>query len=99
MRKLNLAVALMFVGAGTFAGLARADKPTAISQTPAVNKLTADESPEIQHLRATRKHLNEAKEAFEKDTVDKANHRKEILDGIDAAIKGVDSEIDELLGK
>ena len=96
MRNANLAVALMLAGGVAFVGLAKADKPSMNSQ-PAIK--LADEPAEVQHLRATRKHLNEAKDSFEKDPVDKKDHRKMILKGIDDSITEVDAEIDELLGK
>jgi hypothetical protein len=98
MRKANLAVALMFVGGAAFVGLAKADKPVSSAQVQPAIPL-ADEPAEVQHLRETRKHLNEAKDAFEKDPVDKKDHRKAILKGIDDSITEVDAEIDELLGK
>jgi hypothetical protein len=98
MRKANLAVALMFVGGAAFVGLAKADKPSTSSQGQAAMRL-ADEPAEVQHLRETRKHLQEAKDAFEKDPVDRKDHRKAILKGIDDSIAEVDAEIDELLGK
>jgi hypothetical protein len=97
MRKANLVVALALVGGAAFVGLAKADKPSAMQGQPAIK--LADEPAEVQHLRETRKHLNEAKDAFEKDPVDKKNHRKAILKGIDDSITEVDAEIDELLGK
>jgi soluble cytochrome b562 len=88
----------MFGSGLAFAGLARAEKPEVPVQNPgAVNKVE-DESAEIQHLREARKDLNHAKDVFEKDPVDKADHRKEILEGIDKAIKAIDDEIDELKG-
>jgi hypothetical protein len=49
----------------------------------------------MQHLRAARKLLNDAKDAFDKDPADKADHRKEALEGIDKAIAAIDAEIDE----
>jgi hypothetical protein len=83
-------------------GLTHAASP-AVPSTPAqsavVNVDDKNEPLEVQHLRAARKHLNEAKDAFEKDAVDTANHRKEILQGIDKAINAIDAEIDELMKK
>jgi soluble cytochrome b562 len=87
MRNRKVVVALMLVGTAGWAGFTRADD----------SKATADkvESTEIQHLRAARKDLNDAKDAFEKDAVDKDDHRKEILEGIDKAITAIDTEIEE----
>jgi len=51
-----------------------------------------------QHLRDTRKLLNDAKDTFDKDPADQADHRKEILEGTDKAITAVDAEIDEYKG-
>ena len=87
MRNRSLVVALMLVGTASWAGFTRADDSKA-----AGDKV---ETVEMQHLRAARKDLNDAKDAFEKDTVDKANHRKEAIEGIDKAIAAIDSEIDE----
>ncbi len=99
MRKANLAVAMMFVGSAAWVGLARAEKPLPVSPDQGAAVKLADEIPEIQHLRETRKDLNAAKDAFEKDAPDKLDHRKEILKGIDEAITAVDAEIEELKGK
>ena len=98
MRKVNLAVASLLVGGAAFAGFVRADKPALAAQPPVVT-LTAEEPAEVQHLREVRKHLNMAKDLFEKDPVDKKDHRKAILESIDKSINEVDAEIDELLGK
>lgn len=97
MRKTSIAVALLLAGGSAWVGLARAEKPPMV--TPAQPVALDDEIPEIQHLRAARKSLAEAKDAFEKDRKDKADHRQEILDGIDKATKAIDDEIDELKGK
>jgi hypothetical protein len=58
-------------------------------------KGAAIETEEMQHLRAARKLLNDAKDTFDKDPADKADHRKEALEGIDKAIAAIDAEIDE----
>jgi hypothetical protein len=88
------AVVLSVVG---FSGLAHAQSAGS-PQSPSAIRL-ADDSPEIQSLRAVRKQLNEAKDAFDKQSKDADNHRQEVLDGIDKAINAIDSEIDELKKK
>ncbi len=99
MKKTYSAVILMVFASGSvLTSPARAAKPSAISQAQGIVD-QVDDTPEIKHLRETRKDLVAAKEAFENDDKDKANHRQEILDGIVAAIKGVDDEIDELKSK
>ena len=95
MRNRNLIVALMFVGTTGWVGLTRAQSPALPSQPAAVKLDDKIESAEMQHLRAARKLLNDAKDTFDKDPADKADHRKEILDGIDKAINAIDAEIDE----
>jgi hypothetical protein len=99
MRKVNVAMALVLAGSGAWAALAHAEKPLPVSPENGSAVKLADEIPEIQHLRETRKELNAAKDAFDKDAPDKLGHRKEILEGIDKAITAVDAEIDELKAK
>ena len=99
MRNANLVVAMMLAGSAAWVGLAHAEKPLPVAPDNAAAVKLADEIPEIQHLRETRKDLNAAKDAFEKDSPDKRDHRKEILKGIDEAITAVDAEIEELKGK
>ncbi len=98
MRKLRLVMTVTFAGSMAIAGLARADK-TGSTPPPTTQMIGANESAEVQHLRAARKELNTAKDEFDRDPVDKADHRKEILEGIDSSLKAIDAEIDELLGK
>jgi hypothetical protein len=96
MRNRHLILALIFAGTTGWVGLTRAESPASPAQ-PGITRLADDkvETPEMQHLRAARKLLNDAKDAFDKDPADKADHRKEILEGIDKAINAVDAEIDE----
>ena len=91
MRIQKLALALAFAGSTAFAGLIYAESPS--STVKLDDKM---ETPEVQHLRAARKSINEAKDAFEKDPADAKGHRKEILEGIDKALVAIDAEIDEL---
>jgi soluble cytochrome b562 len=99
MRLGILSVAALIAGSATFVGFTKAEAPSRVTPESGNVVKLADEMPEVQHLREARHHLQDAKDAFEKDKADPANHRKEILEGMDKALDAIDKEIDELLGK
>lgn len=95
MRIRNFAFALMFAGSTALAGFVFADATASPAQSGAIKLEDKSMDDRIQHLRDARKLINDAKDAFEKDPVDNAGHRKEAMEGIDKAIKAIDDEIDE----